>query len=143
MLDPAVLRLMAITDDLHDGPAGLVERARAAVRGGATMVQLRLKVATAREFVEVARRLVAALPVRAAGPDAIAQVDLGVRAHRHQALRDLSGMATQILAAALARVGVTGAGGAEAAVLRQYLRGLEPVERVVPTLERPAAEAYL
>ncbi|GAA3646802.1 glucosyl-3-phosphoglycerate synthase [Nocardioides ginsengisoli] len=78
--------------------------------------------------------------VRAAGPDAIAQVDLGVRAHRHQALRDLGGMATQILAAALARVGVA---GADEAVLRQYLRGLEPVERVVPTLERPAAEAYL
>jgi glucosyl-3-phosphoglycerate synthase len=81
--------------------------------------------------------------VRAAGPDAIAQVDLGVRAHRHQALRDLGGMATQILAAALDRVGVASAAGAEAAVLRQYLRGLEPVERVVPTLERPAAEAYL
>jgi glucosyl-3-phosphoglycerate synthase len=43
--------------------------------------------------------------VRAVGPDAIAQVDLGTRAHRHQSLRDLSGMATQILAAALARVG--------------------------------------
>ncbi|GAA4708590.1 glucosyl-3-phosphoglycerate synthase [Nocardioides conyzicola] len=42
---------------------------------------------------------------RARGLDAIAQVDLGVRAHRHQSLRDLSGMATQILAAALARTG--------------------------------------
>ena len=42
---------------------------------------------------------------RAHGLDAIAQVDLGTRAHRHQALRDLSGMATQILAAALARTG--------------------------------------
>jgi glucosyl-3-phosphoglycerate synthase len=42
---------------------------------------------------------------RARGLDAIAQVDLGVRAHRHQSLRDLSGMATQILAAALARAG--------------------------------------
>ena len=42
---------------------------------------------------------------RCFGLDAIAQVDLGTRAHRHQALRDLSGMATQILAAALARVG--------------------------------------
>ncbi|TQK69472.1 MULTISPECIES: glucosyl-3-phosphoglycerate synthase [unclassified Nocardioides] len=98
--------------------------------------------------------------VRAAGPSAIAQVDLGVRAHRHQALRDLGGMATQILAAALSRAGVTAphanwsanaavddqnVGGAahQEAVLRQYLRGLEPVERVVPTLERPAAEAYL
>ena len=43
---------------------------------------------------------------RSLGLDAIAQVDLGVRAHRHQALRDLTGMATQILAAALARSGV-------------------------------------
>lgn len=42
---------------------------------------------------------------RSRGLDAIAQVDLGVRAHRHQSLRDLTGMATQILAAALARVG--------------------------------------
>ena len=42
---------------------------------------------------------------RTRGLDAIAQVDLGVRAHRHQSLRDLSGMATQIMAAALARVG--------------------------------------
>ena len=44
--------------------------------------------------------------VRARGLDALAQVDLGTRAHRHQCLRDLSGMATQILAAALARAGV-------------------------------------
>ena len=84
--------------------------------------------------------------VRSAGADAIAQVDLGVRAHRHQALRDLGGMATQILAAALARAGVAGPGPGQregAVVLRQYLRGLQPVERVVPTIERPAAEAYL
>ena len=43
--------------------------------------------------------------VRAHGTDALAQVDLGTRAHRHQSLRDLSGMAEQILAAALARTG--------------------------------------
>jgi glucosyl-3-phosphoglycerate synthase len=42
---------------------------------------------------------------RSRGPGAIAQVDLGTRAHRHQSLRDLTGMATQILAAALARTG--------------------------------------
>jgi glucosyl-3-phosphoglycerate synthase len=42
---------------------------------------------------------------RLRGTHAIAQVDLGARAHRHQSLRDLSGMATQILAAGLARVG--------------------------------------
>jgi glucosyl-3-phosphoglycerate synthase len=42
---------------------------------------------------------------RSHGLHAIAQVDLGTRAHRHQSLRDLSGMSTQILAAALARAG--------------------------------------
>jgi glucosyl-3-phosphoglycerate synthase len=42
---------------------------------------------------------------RSRGAGAIAQVDLGTRAHRHQSLRDLTGMSTQILAAALARVG--------------------------------------
>ncbi|WP_182377772.1 glucosyl-3-phosphoglycerate synthase [Nocardioides sp. WS12] len=92
--------------------------------------------------------------VRAGGVEALAQVDLGVRAHRHQALRDLGGMATQILAAALARVDVDGpevsrlAGartsttGGEA-VLRQFLRGLEPVEHVVPIIERPPAKDLL
>jgi glucosyl-3-phosphoglycerate synthase len=44
--------------------------------------------------------------IRVHGLDALAQVDLGTRAHRHQSLRDLGGMATQILAAALARAGV-------------------------------------
>ena len=38
--------------------------------------------------------------VRPLGPEAVAQVDLGRRAHRHQALRDLGAMATQVLAAA-------------------------------------------
>jgi glucosyl-3-phosphoglycerate synthase len=51
--------------------------------------------------------------VREHGLDALAQVDLGTRAHRHQSLRDLSGMATQILAAALARAGVPTHGEAE------------------------------
>lgn len=44
---------------------------------------------------------------RAHGLSAIAQVDLGRRAHRHQALRDLGAMATQILAAAQRRIGGT------------------------------------
>jgi glucosyl-3-phosphoglycerate synthase len=43
--------------------------------------------------------------LRGQGLDALAQVDLGTRAHRHQSLRDLSGMATQIMAMALARTG--------------------------------------
>jgi glucosyl-3-phosphoglycerate synthase len=40
---------------------------------------------------------------RLLGPGAIAQVDLGRRAHRHQALRDLGAMAVQILAASQRR----------------------------------------
>ena len=63
VIDTSALRLVAITDDLRDGRSGLVARAKAAVRGGSTMVQLRLKDANARELVEVARMLVAALDV--------------------------------------------------------------------------------
>ncbi|HUF26563.1 MAG TPA: thiamine phosphate synthase [Gemmatimonadaceae bacterium] len=61
--DPRALTLLAITDDLRDGRDGLVARAEAAVRGGATMVQLRLKDADGRTLVEVARALVDALTV--------------------------------------------------------------------------------
>jgi thiamine-phosphate pyrophosphorylase len=42
---------------------GLVARAVGAVRGGVTMVQLRLEDVDPRELVQVAKRLVAALPV--------------------------------------------------------------------------------
>lgn len=61
-LDPGALRLVAITDSLRDGVDGLVERARGAVAGGATMLQVRLKDESARTLVEVARALCVALP---------------------------------------------------------------------------------
>lgn len=60
---PSAYRLIAITDDIRDGIDGLTMRALAAVRGGATMVQLRLKHTDARSLAEVARALVTALPV--------------------------------------------------------------------------------
>ena len=63
MFDPSTLTLIAITDDLRDGVEGLAGRAVRAVQGGATMVQLRLKDVDARTQVELARRLVATLPV--------------------------------------------------------------------------------
>lgn len=63
MLRADDLRLIAITDDVRDGVDGLVARAAAAVRGGATMVQLRLKYATGQELLAAARALVMALPV--------------------------------------------------------------------------------
>lgn len=76
------------------------------------------------------------------GVSAIAQVDLGRRAHRHQALRDLGGMATQILAAMWSRGGQE---VGETVVLRQYhpVDGeVGPLERAVSTVERPPATTY-
>jgi thiamine-phosphate pyrophosphorylase len=60
--EPASLRLIAITDSLRDGPRELALRAAAAVAGGATMVQLRLKEESARSLVEIARVIQAMLP---------------------------------------------------------------------------------
>jgi thiamine-phosphate pyrophosphorylase len=57
------LAVVAITDDLRDGIDGLVARAMAAERGGATMVQVRLKAASARELLRVTRSLVGALHI--------------------------------------------------------------------------------
>jgi thiamine-phosphate pyrophosphorylase len=61
--DASALRLLAITDDLRDGIAGLCDRAVDAERGGATMVQLRLKGVDARTLVAVGVELVAKLQV--------------------------------------------------------------------------------
>jgi thiamine-phosphate diphosphorylase len=63
MIDAAVLRLVAITDNLRDGVAGLASRAAAAQRGGATMIQVRLPNEAARTVVEATRALVAAVDV--------------------------------------------------------------------------------
>ena len=77
--------------------------------------------------------------LRLLGPDAIAQVDLGRRAHRPQALRDLGAMAVEILAASRRR----SAGSTPASVeLDQHRKAGERVEtlrREVPILERPPA----
>jgi thiamine-phosphate pyrophosphorylase len=56
------LRLVAITDSLRDGIDGLAERAAAAVRGGATMVQLRLQDESPRTLADAARALRRAVP---------------------------------------------------------------------------------
>ena len=79
--------------------------------------------------------------VSAFGPGALAQVDLGVRAHGHQSLHDLGAMAVQILSAALSRAGCAEA--ADPVVLRQFLPGPVPMQRVVPTFEREPAERFL
>jgi thiamine-phosphate pyrophosphorylase len=62
-LDPKVLRLVAITDDAEDQRSTLVDRVAAAVRGGATSVQVRLKSAAPREVVEITRSIMARVSV--------------------------------------------------------------------------------
>ncbi|WP_277499488.1 MULTISPECIES: glucosyl-3-phosphoglycerate synthase [unclassified Nocardioides] len=76
--------------------------------------------------------------LRARGLDAIAQVDLGRRSHRHQALADLGAMATQILAAAARRVAPVG--GVDTVALRQFDQsdgGAHATLRAVTVGERP------
>ncbi len=63
---------------MRDGVSGIVARSMAAVRGGATMVQLRLKHASADALLEVARALVAALPVPVIVND---RADIALAAH--------------------------------------------------------------
>ncbi|HUR00269.1 MAG TPA: thiamine phosphate synthase [Gemmatimonadaceae bacterium] len=63
MLDLQILRLVAITDGAEDQRATLVERVTAAVRGGATSVQVRLKDTSARDVVDITRKLVTSVSV--------------------------------------------------------------------------------
>jgi glucosyl-3-phosphoglycerate synthase len=81
------------------------------------------------------------------GLDALAQVDLGSRAHRHQANHDLAVMAAELLVVAERRR-PGGAGGrdqrdgAGTAVLQQFTREggqVRPRHRAVPVVERPPA----
>jgi len=61
-LPVTALRLIAITDGMAGGADELVARCLAAVAGGATCVQLRLKGEPARVIAAIAERLVRAVP---------------------------------------------------------------------------------
>jgi thiamine-phosphate pyrophosphorylase len=58
-----MLQLMLVTDDTLLAGRDVAEVARAAVRGGVTCVQLRLKRASPRELHQLARRLIAELAI--------------------------------------------------------------------------------
>jgi len=81
------------------------------------------------------------------GVEAIAQVDLGLRTHRHHRNDTLGLMAVQVLAAAERRRGASSDGDASAGTtveLTQYSRGaagFEPHVTEVGIGERPAAES--
>jgi glucosyl-3-phosphoglycerate synthase len=73
------------------------------------------------------------------GLDALAQVDLGSRAHKHQADHDLAVMAAELLVVAEARRDPPAPPPADAA-LRQFVRengAARPRFRPIPTRERP------
>jgi len=77
------------------------------------------------------------------GLSALAQVDLGRRAHKHQSVHDLGVMATEILAVVArrrARVAALEDGSVE---LMQYLREGGWTARDVPLGERPPAETIV
>ena len=76
------LRLMLVTDDRLLAAEELIEACRAAVRGGVTSVQLRLKRVEPRELVLLARELVAAVPVPVLVNDRLDVAHLGRRS-RH------------------------------------------------------------
>lgn len=77
--------------------------------------------------------------VREHGPSAIAQVDLGTRAHSHQSVLDLGVMAAEILGVALRRLGERQPDCAE---LWQFDRPATPPwrARAIPLTERPPAQ---
>ena len=70
------------------------------------------------------------------GLDAIAQVDLGERAHTHQSVHDLGVMAAELLAVAARRADQ---GEPRSDELWQFDRGVQPPwhARAVPSVERP------
>ncbi len=113
MIDPATIRLIAITDHIRDGQTGLIARASAAVRGGATCIQLRLKDVSARDLVGVARELVRAVGVPVIVNDradvAIAAGAAGV----HLGADDVSPQAIRRIAPAEFIVGVSVGSDAE------------------------------
>ena len=77
------------------------------------------------------------------GLEAVAQVDLGRRAHRHQALRELGPMALQCLAALQARAGLAAPDPVPLRQFRSTPDGTTAVARDVPLTERPPAATFL
>ena len=77
------------------------------------------------------------------GLDAVAQVDLGERGHRHQGVHDLGVMAAEILATAMRRLPGGCTPTEPAGRLQQYDRSAPTgwIGRSFPTLERPPARS--
>ena len=63
MNDPSILRFIAITDNVRDGQAALIERCAQVARAGATCIQLRLKEVSARDLAALTHELVRSVGV--------------------------------------------------------------------------------
>ena len=63
MIDRAIFRFIAITDNVRDGQNGLIERAKAVARGGATCIQLRVKDVSARDLAALAADLIRSVEI--------------------------------------------------------------------------------
>ncbi len=79
--------------------------------------------------------------LRSAGAGAMAQVDLGVRAHRHRTLDQLSEQAAEIMALVLHRVGLDQAGRGDDGVLPPLVKADGSVVPVDLT-ERPPIVSF-
>ena len=77
------------------------------------------------------------------GLEAVAQVDLGRRSHRHQELRDLGPMAVQCLAALQSRAGLRPQDPVPLRQFRATPGGTTATLREVPLTERPPAVEHL
>jgi len=137
---PDCLRLIAITDDLRDGVDGLRARAAAAVRGGATMIQLRLKDLDPRDLLVVARALVS-LPVPVIVNDRADVALAAGAAGAHVGIDDVPAHALRAMAPPGFIIGASVGGDDEAALCAgaDYV-GIGPV---FPTTTRAGASAAL
>ena len=137
---PDCLRLIAITDDLRDGVDGLRARAAGAVRGGATMIQLRLKDLDPRDLLVVARALVS-LPVPVIVNDRADVALAAGAAGAHIGIGDVPAHALRRVAPAGFIIGASVSGDDEAASCAgaDYV-GIGPV---FPTTTRADATAAL
>lgn len=81
---------------------------------------------------------------RVHGLDAVAQVDLGRRGHKHQSSHDLAVMAAEIMLTAQRRRPAAREPAPEHVTLRQFVREdgqMRPRSRPVPSAERPPARS--
>ncbi len=135
------LRLLAIAGPPVLEPARLVDACRAAVEGGVTAVQLRVKQAPAAVLLHLTESLCSALPVPIWVNDR-ADVALAARAHGvHVGQDDLPPTAVQALAGEALRIGVSVGTPEEAAAALRSAVDYWSIGSIYATTTKPDAGA--